>query len=113
MGNGIVIDRDGTDRQDFDEDQDLINFNQLSKITETSVYDLKRLHSQFSLHAVDGKLNKKQFHEVYTSLRYEDPDKFSGISEFIFKAFDKDKNGEVGFQEFVVNPWNNLNNFIR
>ena len=101
MGNNIVIDNDGTDLED---DQDLINFNQLSKLTETSVYDLKKLHSQFSMHAVDGKLNKKQFHEVYTSLRYEDPDKFSGISEFIFKAFDKDKNGKIVFQEFAVNP---------
>ena len=50
----------------------------------------------------DGELNKKQFAELYISLRYEEPDSLRRITDYIFTAFDTDKNGTISFEEFLV-----------
>ena len=82
--------------------KDSTDFSGLSKLTETSASDLKKLHNYFLEHASHGELNQKQFFELYTSLRYEDPEKLKMLSEYIFKAFDFNRDGRISFQEFAV-----------
>lgn len=50
----------------------------------------------------EGKLSKNEFIELYCSLRTESFDKLIKISEFIFKSFDKDNNGTIDWEEFIV-----------
>lgn len=49
-----------------------------------------------------GKLSKTEFIELYCSLRTESFDKLIKISEFIFKSFDRDNNGIIDCEEFIV-----------
>lgn len=50
----------------------------------------------------EGKLSKNEFIELYCSLRTESFDKLVKISEFIFKSFDRDNNGTIDWEEFIV-----------
>ncbi len=42
-----------------------------------------------------GQLDQDEFINLYSSLRYEPPDSLKKIAEFIFKAFDTDKSGNL------------------
>ena len=46
--------------------------------------------------------DKKEFVNLYDKLRPEPADKLDEISEFVFRAFDSDKNGFLSFTEFIV-----------
>jgi len=46
--------------------------------------------------------DKKEFVSLYDKLRPEPADKLNEISEFVFRAFDSDKNGYLSFTEFIV-----------
>ena len=39
---------------------------------------------------------------LYNKLRPEPADKLDQISEYVFQAFDKDRNGYLSFTEFIV-----------
>lgn len=55
------------------------------------------------LHRVPhGKLSKYEFIELYCHFRSEPSHKLYAISEYIFNSFDKDKNGFIDLEEFIV-----------
>jgi Ca2+-binding EF-hand superfamily protein len=64
--------------------------------------DLKIIFDKFMANNPDGKLDRKEFVAFYSKLRPESPEDLNEISEFIFRAFDNDKNGFVSFNEFMV-----------
>jgi len=74
----------------------------LAAQTGMSRADLKSIFDKFMANNPDGKLDKKEFVSFYSKLRPESPDDLNEISEFIFRAFDSDKNGYVSFNEFMV-----------
>lgn len=47
-----------------------------------------------------GQLDQDEFINLYSSLRYEPPDSLQKIAEFMFKAFDTDKNGNLFIWKF-------------
>ena len=47
-------------------------------------------------------MDKGAFVALYTSLRYEAPERLDEISEFVFRCFDEDKNGYISFNEFML-----------
>ena len=64
--------------------------------------DIKNIFDQFNANNPDGKLDKKEFVRLYDLLRPEPPELLDEISEFVFRAFDSDKNGSISFNEFIV-----------
>ena len=77
-------------------------FCKLSKITERPLKEINELHSHFTRYCENGVLNEIQFYKLYSSMRFEDSDRLAIITDFIFKAFDKNKNGTIDFEEFAV-----------
>lgn len=61
--------------------------------TGMSREEIKELFDQFMKNNPDAQLTKKEFVKLYTSLRYESTELLDEITEFIFLAFDADKNG--------------------
>jgi Ca2+-binding EF-hand superfamily protein len=74
----------------------------LSKQTGESKADIKEIHELFLKSNPSGYLSKKEFVNLYTKLRPEEPEKLQKISNFIFRAFDVDQSGTIDFNEFVV-----------
>ena len=85
-------------------------FKKLSKITGRPLNEIQSLYFNFLHYCEDGVLDKKQFFKLYTTMRNEEPQRLDTIMEFIFKAFDKDKDGTIDFEEFLVSI--NLMNHI-
>lgn len=48
------------------------------------------------------ELNRKEFAKLYISFRSEDCDKIGKITDYIFNAFDTDRNGRISFEEFLI-----------
>ena len=48
------------------------------------------------------ELDRKEFVRLYTKLRPESEKRLSEICEHVFRTFDKDRNGSIGFAEFIV-----------
>lgn len=61
-----------------------------------------RISQKFYENCPFGSLNKAEFINLYSSLRYEAEEQIRQISSLIFNAFDVDKNGLISLQEFLV-----------
>lgn len=86
-------------------DSDEKYWTKLSTITERPINELKALQYHFSLYSTHGELDQTQFYKLYTTLRHEDAKQLEQITKYIFKAFDKNKNGRIDFKEFAVNVY--------
>jgi Ca2+-binding EF-hand superfamily protein len=64
--------------------------------------EIKQLFDRFSEGNTDLKLNRAEFSRLYIQLRPESPELLDEITEFIFSAFDADRNGTIDFNEFMV-----------
>lgn len=64
--------------------------------------DIENLHKKFLSYSCDGKLNKKNFVKLYSSLRPEADEQLKMISEYIFDCFDLNHDGYVDFYEFII-----------
>ena len=71
------------------------DFNYLTKQTKFSREEIKAIFEQFHANNSDGKLNQNEFIELYCKLRPEPEEVLNKISEFVFRAFDNDKNGKI------------------
>lgn len=70
--------------------------------TGQSKDQIKQIFDAFMANNPDGRLDKQEFVALYSKLRPENPDQLDEISQFVFRAFDKDKNGYIDFNEFMV-----------
>ena len=78
-------------------------FNRLSLITGCSTNEIKKLHNSFLNHANSSHvLDKNGFKSLYFELKPEDQEPFTQIIDYIFSAFDRNKSGEIDFEEFIV-----------
>ena len=59
-------------------------------------------YDRFMANNPDGKLDKREFVAFYSKIRAEPVERVHEICEFVFKAFDTDKNGYLTFGEFMV-----------
>jgi Ca2+-binding EF-hand superfamily protein len=50
----------------------------------------------------EKQLDKREFVELYSKLRSESPELLKKISDFVFHAFNKDQNGTLSFNEFMI-----------
>jgi Ca2+-binding EF-hand superfamily protein len=78
------------------------DFNFLTAQTGQTRNDIKYIFDKFMLNNTDFKLDKVEFVKLYISLRPESPESLDEISEFVFRAFDKDKSGSIDFNEFMI-----------
>ena len=74
----------------------------LSKQTGLPKEQIKAIFDKFIANNPDGKLDKKEFVRLYDELRAESADVLDEISVYIFEAFDKDNNGSISFNEFMI-----------
>lgn len=74
----------------------------LTSQTGQSKDQIKQIFDQFMANNPDGKLDRREFIQLYTKLRPEPPDQLDEISQFVFRAFDSDKSGFIDFNEFMV-----------
>ena len=47
-------------------------------------------------------LDKKDFKKLYCSLRAEPEEKLSKIADFVFSAFDRDRDEQLSLEDFIV-----------
>ena len=78
------------------------DYNFLTAQTGLSRAEIKNIFDQFMANNPDAKLDKKEFIRLYDVLRPEPPELMDEISEFVFRAFDSDKNGFINFNEFMI-----------
>ena len=64
--------------------------------------EIKTILDKFSANNPDGKLDKKEFARLYDELRPEPPELIDEIANYVFKGFDKDNNGSINFNEFLI-----------
>ena len=74
----------------------------LSKQTGLTKDEVKNVFTKFIANNPDGKLDKKEFVRLYDELRSESADVLDEISVYVFEAFDKDNNGSITFNEFMI-----------
>ncbi len=53
----------------------------------------------------DGKLDRNEFKNLYQQFKTQSYQDLNAITEMAFQEFDKDNNGSIGFDEFLVNIW--------
>lgn len=70
--------------------------------TGQSREQVKKIFDAFMENNPDGRLDRREFVNLYTKLRPEDPDKLDEISQYVFRAFDQDRSGYIDFTEFMV-----------
>ena len=70
--------------------------------TGLSRADIKQILDKFNANNPDGQLDRSEFIRLYQSLRPEAPGSLDDISQSVFSAFDKDRNGSISFNEFLV-----------
>ena len=56
---------------------------------------IKSLFNKFHSKNPNGQLDKTEFRELYQSLRPEPSARLDEISDYVFRLFDKDKNGSI------------------
>jgi Ca2+-binding EF-hand superfamily protein len=65
--------------------------------------EIKRIIDEFLRNHPNGKMNRKEFCDLYTSLRTETPEIVNGLSESIFKALDATKADDlISLYEFLI-----------
>ncbi|UJR38061.1 hypothetical protein I4U23_030742 [Adineta vaga] len=72
----------------------------LVSTTKFSAQQIREWHQSFIRDHPSGKLDRKQFIEVYQ--QFYPQGKANAFCELAFKVFDHDKNGFVDFQEFLT-----------
>lgn len=78
------------------------DYDFLTKQTGLPKEEVKKIFDKFNANNPDGKLDKKEFVRLYDELRSEPPEVLDEISVYVFDAFDKDNNGSITFNEFMV-----------
>ena len=79
-----------------------IDFPYLVETTGMTNQQIRTIFDEFKSNNPDGQLNKNEFFVLYSKLRPEPKEYLDEISNYIFNAFDKDKNGFLSFNEFMV-----------
>ncbi len=64
--------------------------------------EIENIFQKFIANNPDQKLDKKEFVRLYDELRPESADVLDEISNYVFDSFDKDNNGTITFNEFVI-----------
>ena len=91
------------DKQEFKNDKpDDIDFAFLEETSKMSNDEIRKIFDEFKTNNPDGKLDKKEFFNLYSKLRSEPKENLEKISDYIFNAFNKDNNGYLSFNEFLV-----------
>lgn len=70
--------------------------------TGLSKNEINRIFVKFMEKNSNGKLNRTEFSSLVKSLEPEDADGADKILEFLFRAFDTDKDGLIDFNEFMI-----------
>ena len=70
--------------------------------TGTTKDHINALFQRFNFNNPDGKLDRGEFIQIYSDLRFESPERLDEISSFVFRAFDSDNSGYLSFNEFLV-----------
>lgn len=63
---------------------------------------INEIFADFNQNNPDGKLNKQEFCKLYDKLRPEPMEQLDEISNNVFESFDRDDNGMIEFQEFII-----------
>lgn len=72
---------------------------ELKKATRFDRKELQQWYKGFLKDCPSGRLSKEDFQKIYKRFfPFGDPSTFS---DYVFKVFDKDKNGEIDFSEFI------------
>lgn len=58
----------------------------------------------------DGKLDRNEFKNLYQQFKTQSYQDLNAITEMAFQEFDKDNNGTIGFDEFLVSIWISVSN---
>jgi Ca2+-binding EF-hand superfamily protein len=74
----------------------------LIKQTGLPKENIQAVFTKFSANNPDHVLDRKEFVRLYDELRPESADVLDEISVYIFDAFDKDNNGTISFNEFLI-----------
>ena len=74
----------------------------LTKQTGLDQATIKNTFDKFMANNPDGQLDRKEFVRLYDELRPESMDRLDEISQYVFRAFDKDNSGTISFNEFMV-----------
>jgi len=74
----------------------------LEKQTGLNKQEIQKIYVQFIENNPDGQLDRQEFVRLYDKLRSEPPQLLDEISVQIFNCFDKDRNGKISFDEFMV-----------
>ena len=59
--------------------------------------EIKILHDRFMANNPDGRLDRNEFRRLYAEIRPEPSQLLDEISDFVFRAFDTDRNGNEPF----------------
>ena len=81
----------------------------LTKQTGLDQAAIKATFEKFMANNPDGQLDRKEFVRLYDELRPESMDRLDEISQYVFRAFDKDNNGTISFNEFLVSQYFSMN----
>ncbi|KAF6039633.1 ncs-3 [Bugula neritina] len=74
--------------------------NELIKSTKFTVEEIHKWHGHFVKECPKGRLGKVEFQDIYSHVfPLGNPEKFSG---FVFNVFDKNGDGTISFQEFIM-----------
>lgn len=74
----------------------------LTENTKLSPQQITGLFSRFHLFNDETLLNKREFMKLYFELRPEPKERLMDIAAFVFNAFDKDEDGFLNFDEFII-----------
>jgi neuronal calcium sensor 1 len=78
------------------------DLNFLETQTGMNKKDVEAMMHKFSSKNSNGKLNKDEFIELYSSLRSEPKEQLDEIADSMFNGFDTNKDGFISFREFMV-----------
>ena len=71
--------------------------------TGLTLSDIEKIFKKYiEINPQGDELNRKEFAELYISLRSEDCEKLEKLTDYIFNSFDTDHNGYVSFEEFLI-----------
>ena len=79
-----------------------IDYAFLEHQTHQSREEIKEIFDKFARENKFLKLDCNEFVRLYTELRPEPAEQLNEISEYIFSTFDRDHNGTIDFNEFMV-----------
>ncbi|KAL4218201.1 hypothetical protein ACF0H5_022937 [Mactra antiquata] len=76
------------------------DIQRLQKQVKMPLNEIENFHREFKQNSFNGRfINKAKFHEVYNELFTGDARDFA---DNVFRTFDRDKNGFVDFEEFII-----------